>query len=206
MTLSRSRSRRLRRNRVGSGATGASATNDWPSEARIRHLELIQSVVSRLATNSFLTKGWALTVAGAVYGFSASHLNPWIAAVGFMPTLGFWWLDAYFLRQERLFRCLYNDARQPATPVVLFSMQIGIYKSNPIARWPRVLFSITLLIFYGILTLTGAILLGAGVARHTTHAHLDRTSSAVSSRTVSEIRGLSGHISPIWSFCQRGTK
>ena len=202
----RGRGRRLRRSRAGSSATSTPATADWPSEARIRHLELIQSVVSRLATNSFITKGWALTVAGAVYGFSASHLDPWIATVGFIPTFGFWWLDSYFLRQERLFRCLYNDARQPTTPVALFSMQIGIYKSNPIVRWPRVLFSITLLIFYGILAMAGAIILGAGIAHHPTHAHMDRTSSAVSSRTSSEIIGLSGHISPIWSPCQRGTK
>lgn len=185
---------------------GASADAGWPSEARIRHLELIQAVVIRLATNSFITKGWALTVAGAIFGLAANHLNPWIAAVGFAPTLGFWWLDAYFLRQERLFRCLYNDARQPTTPVALFSMHIVIYKSNPIARWPRVLFSITLLIFYGILAVTGAIILGAGIAHRVDHIHSDRTSSAVSSSTSPEIRGLSGHISPMWSPCQRGTK
>lgn len=180
---------------------------DWPTDARMKHLEFIQSVISRLATNSFVTKGWALTVAAAIYGFSADRLNPWIAAVGFAPTLGFWWLDAYFLRQERLFRCLYDDARQPDTPIALFSMHIVVYKANPLARWRRVIFSVTLLIFYGILVVTGAVILGAGIAHDLNpHKHLERISSAVSSRTCAESGGLGGHISPMRSLCQRGTK
>ena len=57
-----------------------SATSPEPTEARIKHLEFIQSVITRMATNSFLAKGWALTVAGALYGFAVNHLNPWIAS------------------------------------------------------------------------------------------------------------------------------
>ena len=34
-------------------------------EVVVKHLELIQAVITRLANNSFLMKGWALTVTGA---------------------------------------------------------------------------------------------------------------------------------------------
>jgi hypothetical protein len=81
-----------------------------------------------MATNSFVAKGWALTVAGVIYGFAANHLNPWIASAGLLPSLGFWWLDAYYLLHERLFRCLYNDAHTPSTSVALFAMNIRPYK------------------------------------------------------------------------------
>jgi|GEM_PF-733848 len=138
----------------------------WPTEARIRHLELVQSIVTRLATSSFVAKGWALTVAGAIYGFAANHLNPWIASVGLLPTLGFWWLDAYFLLHERLFRCLYNDAHQPSTSVGLFSMNIAAYKKGRNTTWPNVFFSITLAIFYGMLVLVGLILMVVGIVHH----------------------------------------
>jgi hypothetical protein len=127
----------------------------WPTEPRIRHLEMIQSIVTRMATNSFVAKGWALTVAGAIYGFAASHLNPWIASAGLLSTLGFWWLDAFYLRAERSFRCLYNEAVKPNTDIDLFSLDIRRYRGEKTIRWWSVLSSITLRIFYGAIALVG---------------------------------------------------
>src|ERR1700735_1793798 len=88
-----------------------------PSDAQVKHLEFIQLVIARLGTNSFLAKGWALTVAGALYGFAVTHLNPSIALLGLVPVIAFWWLDSFFLRTERLYRCLYEDARKLGTTV-----------------------------------------------------------------------------------------
>lgn len=183
-----------------------SEAEPWPSEARIKHLEFIQAVISRMATNSYVTKGWALTVTAAVYGFAAIHLNPWIAGVGFIPVIGFWWLDAWYLRQERLFRCLYDDARQPDTSVPLFSMHIQLYRINPLASWRRVARSVALLIFYGILVIAALAILTAGivhsdfgqkgVSHKASRPHAARTSSAVSFSSTSENFGLDGQIFP----------
>lgn len=139
----------------------------WPTEPRIRHLEMIQSIVTRMATNSFVAKGWALTVAGAIYGFAANHLNPWIASAGLLATLGFWWLDGFYLRAERIFRCLYIDAAKPDTSVELFSLDIRGYRNEDVAKWRKVLFSMTLRIFYGAITLVGIGFIVAGIV-HTT--------------------------------------
>jgi hypothetical protein len=79
--------------------------------ARIKHLEMIQAVVSRLAGNSFLVKGWALTLAGAFLGFAVTTHERALAMASIAPTLIFWVLDTYFLRSERLFRVLYNRVR-----------------------------------------------------------------------------------------------
>ena len=78
-------------------------------EGRIKHLELIQAVVSRLGGNGFLMKGWALTISGAFAGFAVNNHDGWLAVTGLVPTLVFWGLDAYFLRAERLFRKLYDQ-------------------------------------------------------------------------------------------------
>src|ERR1700735_1445978 len=161
--------------------SSAQAAAGWPSDARIKHLEFIQGVISRLSTNSFITKGWGLTVAAAIYGFAADRLSPWIAAVGFVSTIGFWWLEAYFLRQERLFRCLYDDARRPDTAVALFSMHVRLYCSKPLVRWPKVIFSITLVLFYGIIFIVGLAILCSSAIYHFDRPHSDRTRSAVSS-------------------------
>jgi hypothetical protein len=87
-------------------------------EARIRHLELIQDVISRLGNDGFLVKGWCLTFAGALFGFAFESRNAWLAVVAFIATLAFWWLDAYFLRCERLFRLLYARVsdQDPSVP------------------------------------------------------------------------------------------
>jgi hypothetical protein len=91
-------------------------------ENRIKHLEMVQAVVGRLASNSFLVKGWAITVSGAFFGFAVSRGETKLALVGLLPIVAFWSLDAYFLRSERLFRELYERVRQCDTNVEAFFM------------------------------------------------------------------------------------
>lgn len=75
-----------------------------------KHLDFIQAVVSRLAGNQFLFKGWSLTVAVAVYGYAAAHQKVSVAIVGIAVACGFAGLDMFFLRQERLFRHVWKAA------------------------------------------------------------------------------------------------
>jgi len=99
-----------------------------PDAGWLKHLEFIQAVITRLANDSFLMKGWALTVTGAFYGFAVKGTSWQVAAIGLMPVLVFWGLDAYFLRQERLFRGLYDQVRQrnPAVEVLAGGSTSGI--------------------------------------------------------------------------------
>jgi hypothetical protein len=76
-----------------------------------RHLELIQAIVGRMAGNSFLLKGWSVTIAAALFALAAKDSNPRLAWIALLPGLAFWGLDAYYLRQERLYRCLYDAVR-----------------------------------------------------------------------------------------------
>jgi hypothetical protein len=126
-------------------------------EVVVKHLELIQAVITRLANNSFLMKGWALTVAGAFYGFAVKGTTWQVAAIGLMPVVVFWGLDAYFLRQERLFRGLYDQVRQRNPAVEPFSMNAAAYAGG-VASWHRTLLSRTLVPFYGPVFVIGVIL------------------------------------------------
>jgi hypothetical protein len=78
---------------------------------RLKHLDQIQTVIGRLAGNSFVIKGWAITVAAAVFGFALNSSNTPLVLAAVIPTLAFWALDTYFLRSERLFRALYDEVR-----------------------------------------------------------------------------------------------
>lgn len=88
------------------------ADYDSFDDARIRHLDMIQAVIARLGTNGFVIKGWAITVAGAFLGFAVNQEDWPLAAASTVPTITFWILDAYFLRTERLFRCLFETVRR----------------------------------------------------------------------------------------------
>jgi hypothetical protein len=134
----------------------------YSTEAWLKHLEFIQSIISRLATNSFLVKGWALTISGALFGFAASHLSWSIATVGLLPIIIFWCLDAYFLRQERLFRGLYNAVARQENDIPPFSLNPIAYQGNH--SWLKVFRSKTLSLFYGTLTFAGIALIASMAA------------------------------------------
>lgn len=115
-------------------------------DERIKHLEFLQTTIGRQASNSFAVKGWSLTVAAAVYVYTASHLHWWLAVVALLPPVAFGWLDAFYLRQERLFRALYDAVIEPNTTIPLFSMDTKPFhnsSSHPRCGWRSVITSNT---------------------------------------------------------------
>ena len=81
------------------------------SKIEIKHLEIIQGVINRLASNSFKMKGWSIGLITAFYAFifSQDASIKWYAfLVPLIPAFGFWLLDAYYLRLEKLFRKVYE--------------------------------------------------------------------------------------------------
>jgi hypothetical protein len=131
------------------------------TDPKVKHLEMIQDVISRLGTNSFLVKGWAVTVSGAFLGFAIDSEEWGLALAGALPALIFWGLDAYFLRAERRFRSLYDAVRTGAPTIEPFSMDIGtsvVGISGWKGMWLGALFSVTLGTFYGALVASAAVL------------------------------------------------
>lgn len=94
------------------------------SDDSIKHLEFIQNVISRLSTNAFLVKGWALTVTAAFFGFSVKDVDAGLALVGLVALMAFWGLDAYFLSRERMYVALRRGQnRQPTCGFVCDGLQ-----------------------------------------------------------------------------------
>ncbi|MGY1578445.1 hypothetical protein [Streptomyces sp. MN13] len=116
---------------------------------RVKHLEFIQATIARLSTNSFLVKGWALTLGAGFLALSASQKSWTVAGAGVVPLLCFWFLDAHFLRQERLYRRLYDAARRADSTVEVLSMDVRPFR--PDAPLRRAVLSDTLSLFYGAL-------------------------------------------------------
>jgi len=122
-------------------------------ENKLKHLEFIQSVVNRLATGSFLIKGWVITIVAALFALFINNINQSFILITAIPIFAFWILDGYFLGRERAFRSLYDSVRHMDSDKIDFSMDITNFKSKN-NSWFRSLFSWTLLLFY--LSLAGA--------------------------------------------------
>lgn len=130
-------------------------------EERVKHLEMIQAVIARLASNSFLVKGWSITVAGAFSGFALTTREEWLAAVGILSLIFFWAMDTHFLRSERLFRALYEQVRSTDEELRPFFMgatsrafvsrtrSLNSRPSTNAGSWRHTATSPTLVFFYG---------------------------------------------------------
>jgi len=114
---------------------------------KIKHLEFIQTIINRMAGNSFLIKGWAITLVAALFALSSKDANKNYILISFLPVIIFWILDAYFLSEKEPFRCLYDKVRNLDENKVDFSLDISQFKERK-NNWFWSMFSYTILFFY----------------------------------------------------------
>ena len=87
-------------------------------ENKIKHLEMIQSIITRMAQNSFMIKGWSLTLVVAMFAFVPKTAYLFIPIV-IVPVLIFVCLDAYYLQLERRYRKLYDIVKKKKNPMLI---------------------------------------------------------------------------------------
>ena len=116
-------------------------------EYMIKEIDIIQDIIKRMAFNSFIIKGWATTLVVVTLLLKGTEYQVWIA---FIPLLVFWFLDAYFLWQERLYKKLYEWIinNRLKTDEYLFDMNAYRFKDEVQSKF-RIMFSTTLGWFYG---------------------------------------------------------
>lgn len=108
------------------------------SEEKIKHLEFIQNIVTRMNTNSFQIKSWTITIVSALLAIYASTKNSCFVLIGIFPTIIFWFLDTYYLTQERKFRGLYNDVAEVSEnpkQIKPFEMRPDLYTKGKYSYW-----------------------------------------------------------------------
>ena len=123
---------------------------------RVKHLEMIQNIITRMNTNSFQIKGLSITIIAALLAVYASTTKLDFILFAIFPTILLWFLDAYCLLQERKFRGLYNDVAgvtESLKPIKPFEMRSDLYKGGQYSYW-IILFSRTIWpLYFAILVL-----------------------------------------------------
>ena len=135
----------------------------------VKHLEMAQGVVNRLANNSSTTKNWCMTITVFMLAYQVNTGNELVGyqkALPLVPIIAFWALDAYYLWQERIFRGIYDEVRKKENTdfkmnvpgnmdrLDLCSLIGGVFtlghcKYNGSKNFWYSYFSITLVLFYG---------------------------------------------------------
>lgn len=112
-------------------------------------LDQVQNIIDRQASNSFRIKGWSVSLIVVALLFRSSDYQ---IIVAFIPLVGFWYLDAYYLREERKYRRLYNRIREDrGKDLDLFDMNANRF-GDDVDPIPVVMCSKSVSIFHGIIT------------------------------------------------------
>lgn len=127
-----------------------------------KEIDLIQNCINRMAQNSFMLKGWALTIFAGVTAFTKGEnlSNPvTLVCTTIIPFICFWILDSFYLRTEKKYRRMYENMLTKRKA----NNTDGQYELNPktikVDCFIKVMFSITMIFFYGIPLLVSIALL-----------------------------------------------
>lgn len=121
-----------------------------------KEIDLIQGVISRMANNSFLLKGWTITLIVAVLALTRDKIitnnYTFFALTLFIPLFGFWYLDAFFLHKEKCYRKLYNWVIENRLSSDKYKYNLDYRRfENEVESIFKIMRSPTLGIFYGII-------------------------------------------------------
>lgn len=81
------------------------------AELRIKHLEMLQTVIGRMSGQGATLKNYCITLTTAVCGIAVTFQKPIAVFLALLPVIIFALLDAQYLRLERRFRSQFNSVR-----------------------------------------------------------------------------------------------
>ena len=128
------------------------------NEVKIKHLEFVQNIITRMNTNSFQIKTFTVTVLSVLLAIYVTNKNDFLLLIPICTTILFWFLDTFYLQQERKFRGVYNSIIRKDSSIKIndFELPINKFVGGQFNYW-NVFFSKTILCFYGLIILTMAI-------------------------------------------------
>lgn len=90
----------------------ATATLEHNDSAVIKHMEMYQSIITRMAANSAACKQWCIPLITAILAFVVKDKSYELVLLTIIPLLIFYCLDSYYLMLENRFRDGFNLAAE----------------------------------------------------------------------------------------------
>ena len=104
-------------------------------ENKIKHLEMIESIIERMSSNSFQLKGWAVTLVSIIGALAARETDKRFFLLSFIPLIAFWLIDSYYLQYERKYKELYKRVRVKKEEEIDFDMTTDDIKTERTGYW-----------------------------------------------------------------------
>ena len=121
------------------------------------HLEMIQGIINRMSNNSFMLKGWAVTLLTGILVLANKDTDKMYFIIAYIPIIVFWMLDSYYLNLERMYRKLYDKVRHLKEDQIDYSMSIQEFKNS--SNYCTCLLSVTEIGFYLPLSMLSALII-----------------------------------------------
>lgn len=128
-------------------------------ENKIKHLEFIQNIITRMNTNSFQIKGMSITITAALLALTASDSNLLYVSIVYFSLFIFWGLDAYYLSQEKGYRELYDDVRGLTEIQIDFNLKLKKEYTEGANSWIYTLLNKTIWTLYFLQAIIALVLL-----------------------------------------------
>lgn len=103
-------------------------------EDKRKHLEMIQAVISRMGSNSFVFKGWSVTIIAGLSAYATADSSKDLLIVAALASAIFWFVDAYYLTIERSYVALYNTIVATKPSKISYSMKIPAIRSSHLLK------------------------------------------------------------------------
>lgn len=116
------------------------------AELHIKHLEMLQSAISRISNYNATLKNYCITLTAAICGFAITLHRPVVILLALLPITIMGILDAHYLRTERRFRALYDHARKEDWSTIP-SFEMNVSKMPRPSFW-KAFFSWSVCSFY----------------------------------------------------------
>ena len=138
------------------------------NENKNKHLEFIHNTINRMSGNSFLIKGWTISIISVLFIFTDKEMNEEFLLISIIAVIVFWYLNAFFLQQERKFRAVYDKVRILPDEEIDFSMSTDDFKKGKFSLLSAFFGKTIWPLYLGILTMVsiGKYLLESTVANN----------------------------------------
>ncbi|MCK5051512.1 MAG: hypothetical protein KAS53_07270 [Candidatus Cloacimonetes bacterium] len=116
-----------------------------------KEIDLIQDCIRRMAQNSFIVKGWMLSLVTIILtlGITSQANDNNLCLIILIPIIAFWYLDGFFLQTERKYQKMYQwiIENRNKTDEFLYDLNPKRF-DNQVHAIFRIMFSKTILPLY----------------------------------------------------------
>ena len=136
--------------------------NERINDYILKEIDLLEKCIERMAKNSFEIRKWTVGIISIISGIASSSEKRSVMILCFVIICIFWYLDAYYLRYERMYVNKYNWIVNNRTNENLKGlMDLNprnqyVYNANEVYNQKKfsiwtIMMSVTLKYFYGVL-------------------------------------------------------